>query len=178
MGGSKIRYLENRVRGKSLRQSQRRGDHLLGRQVIGPQNVFPRTLRIGNDPAGPAHGGGHCEVQQQTVLEREPLRIEPERDVMDGGDDRAGGAWRYGVLHMHQVGTVRMPQGAPWPHLDQGDDERISMIGIQTSDGARAAIAVGRNESIPETPSSLREVNLIVRTLRRTKADLEETTEP
>jgi asparagine N-glycosylation enzyme membrane subunit Stt3 len=41
-----------------------------------------------------------------------------------------------------EVGTVRFPQGAPWPHLDLGDDERVSLLGIHASDGARAATAI------------------------------------
>ena len=27
------------------------------------------------------------------------------------------------------VGTVRFPQGAPWPYLEQGEDDRISLAG-------------------------------------------------
>lgn len=50
--------------------------------------------------------------------------------------------YRKRELTWAEVGTVRMPRGAPWPHLDQGDDVRISLLGIHTSDGARAATAV------------------------------------
>lgn len=50
--------------------------------------------------------------------------------------------YRSRRLAWSEVGTVRMPQGAPWPHLEQSDDVRIAMLGIQTSDGARAATAV------------------------------------
>lgn len=50
--------------------------------------------------------------------------------------------YRTRRLSWSEVGTVRMPQGAPWPHLEQGDDDRISLLGIHTSDGARAATAV------------------------------------
>ena len=38
--------------------------------------------------------------------------------------------------------AVRFPQGAPWPHLDLGNDVRVSMVGIQASDGARTAAAI------------------------------------
>ncbi len=41
-----------------------------------------------------------------------------------------------------EIVAVRFPQGAPWPHLDLGDDVRVSMVGIQASDGARTATAV------------------------------------
>lgn len=50
--------------------------------------------------------------------------------------------YRTRRLAWADVGAVRMPQGAPWPHLEQSENRRISMIGIQTSDGARAATAV------------------------------------
>ncbi|MFJ9317527.1 PH domain-containing protein [Pimelobacter simplex] len=50
--------------------------------------------------------------------------------------------YRKRELTWAEVGTVRMPRGAPWPHLDQGDDVRISLLGIHTSDGARAETAV------------------------------------
>jgi len=50
--------------------------------------------------------------------------------------------YRTRQLAWSEVGAVRMPQGAPWPHLDQGEDERISILGIHASDGARAATAV------------------------------------
>lgn len=50
--------------------------------------------------------------------------------------------YRRRDLPWAEVGTVRVPQGAPWPHLDLGDDERVSLMGIHTSDGRRAEIAV------------------------------------
>lgn len=50
--------------------------------------------------------------------------------------------YRRRMLAWSAVGTVRVPQGAPWPHLDLGDDERLSLMGIHTSDGRRAEIAV------------------------------------
>jgi len=50
--------------------------------------------------------------------------------------------YRRRRLAWSEVGTLRFPQGAPWPHLEQGEDERISLLGIQASDGARAATAV------------------------------------
>lgn len=50
--------------------------------------------------------------------------------------------YRRRTLDWASVGTVRVPQGAPWPHLDLGDDERLSLMGIHTSDGHRAEIAV------------------------------------
>lgn len=50
--------------------------------------------------------------------------------------------YRTRRLAWAEVGTLRMPQGAPWPHLQQGEDQRISLLGIHTSDGARAATAV------------------------------------
>ncbi|HWJ09435.1 MAG TPA: PH domain-containing protein [Nocardioides sp.] len=50
--------------------------------------------------------------------------------------------YRRRELSWAEVGRVRMPQGAPWPHLDLGDDERLSLMGIHASDGQRAAIAV------------------------------------
>ena len=56
--------------------------------------------------------------------------------------------YRKRELAWAEVGTVRMPRGAPWPHLDQGDDVRISLLGIQSSDGARAATAVRELKAI------------------------------
>lgn len=56
--------------------------------------------------------------------------------------------YRKRELTWAEVGTVRMPRGAPWPHLDQGDDVRISLLGIHTSDGARAATAVRELKAI------------------------------
>jgi hypothetical protein len=50
--------------------------------------------------------------------------------------------YRRHELSWAEVGRVRMPQGAPWPHLDQGEDERVSLMGIHASDGQRAALAV------------------------------------
>ncbi|GAA4804916.1 PH domain-containing protein [Nocardioides caeni] len=50
--------------------------------------------------------------------------------------------YRRRTIEWAEVGTVRVPQGAPWPHLDLGDDERVSLMGIHTSDGRRAEIAV------------------------------------
>ncbi|MCR1781430.1 PH domain-containing protein [Nocardioides carbamazepini] len=50
--------------------------------------------------------------------------------------------YRTRRLSWAEVGTVRMPQGAPWPHLQQGEDHKISLLGIHASDGARAATAV------------------------------------
>lgn len=50
--------------------------------------------------------------------------------------------YRTRRLGWAEVGTVRFPQGAPWPHLDQGEEERISLLGIHASDGARAATAI------------------------------------
>ena len=50
--------------------------------------------------------------------------------------------YRTRRLAWSEVGRVRMPQGSPWPHLDQGDDERISLLGIHASDGGRAGSAI------------------------------------
>lgn len=50
--------------------------------------------------------------------------------------------YRKYVLTWPEVGAIRFPQGAPWPHLEQGDDEKISLMGIHGSDGQRAAIAI------------------------------------
>ncbi|MBM9460636.1 PH domain-containing protein [Nocardioides sp. zg-536] len=50
--------------------------------------------------------------------------------------------YRKRVLAWSEVGVVRVPNGAPWPQLDQGDDVRIGLMGIHTSDGARAEKAV------------------------------------
>lgn len=50
--------------------------------------------------------------------------------------------YRRRRLAWSEVGRVRMPQGAPWPHLDMGDDERVSLLGIHASDGQRAAVAI------------------------------------
>lgn len=50
--------------------------------------------------------------------------------------------YRKRVLPWAEVGTLRMPRGAPWPHLDVGDGERVSLMGVHTSDGQRAATAV------------------------------------
>lgn len=46
------------------------------------------------------------------------------------------------VLAWSEVGPLRFPQGAPWPHLDAGDGEKIPLMGIHSSDGARAAAHV------------------------------------
>ncbi len=50
--------------------------------------------------------------------------------------------YRKRELAWSEVGRVRMPQGAPWPHLDMGEDERVSLLGIHASDGQRAADAI------------------------------------
>ena len=50
--------------------------------------------------------------------------------------------YRKRELAWSEVGRVRMPQGAPWPHLDLGEDERVSLMGIHASDGQRAAVAI------------------------------------
>lgn len=50
--------------------------------------------------------------------------------------------YRRRDLPWAEVGRLRVPQGAPWPHLEQGEDERLSLMGIHTSDGQRAAVAI------------------------------------
>lgn len=50
--------------------------------------------------------------------------------------------YRKRELAWSEVGRLRMPQGAPWPHLDVGDGERVSLMGIHASDGQRAAVAI------------------------------------
>lgn len=50
--------------------------------------------------------------------------------------------YRKRVLPWSEVGTLRMPQGAPWPHLEQDEDVRIPLMGIHASDGQRTAVAV------------------------------------
>ncbi|MDQ6526588.1 PH domain-containing protein [Nocardioides sp. LHD-245] len=50
--------------------------------------------------------------------------------------------YRTRRLAWSEVGTVRFPQGAPWPHLQRGEDDRISLLGIHASDGPRAATAI------------------------------------
>ena len=50
--------------------------------------------------------------------------------------------YRKRELAWSEVGAVRFPQGAPWPHLLQGEDEKLSLMGIHGSDGQRAAIAI------------------------------------
>lgn len=50
--------------------------------------------------------------------------------------------YRRRELSWSAVGTVRFPQGAPWPHLAVADDEKVSLMGIHASDGQRAAIAI------------------------------------
>lgn len=50
--------------------------------------------------------------------------------------------YRKRVLAWNEVGPVRFPQGAPWPHIDLGDGERLPMMGIHASDGARAARSI------------------------------------
>ncbi|WP_370289597.1 PH domain-containing protein [Nocardioides sp.] len=50
--------------------------------------------------------------------------------------------YRKRVLPWGEVGPVRFPQGAPWPHLDLGDGEKLPMMGIHASDGARAASSI------------------------------------
>ncbi|KRB75789.1 hypothetical protein ASE01_12045 [Nocardioides sp. Root190] len=50
--------------------------------------------------------------------------------------------YRKRVLPWAEVGVLRMPRGAPWPHLEIGDGERVSLMGVHTSDGQRAATAV------------------------------------
>lgn len=55
---------------------------------------------------------------------------------------RVVNGYRSRTMPWAEVGVVRFPQGAPWPHLDLGDGERLSLMGIHSSDGQRAAIAV------------------------------------
>lgn len=59
--------------------------------------------------------------------------------------------YRRRELAWSEVGRVRMPQGAPWPHLDQGDDERVSLMGIHASDGQRAALAIRELRAVVAT---------------------------
>lgn len=50
--------------------------------------------------------------------------------------------YRKHRLSWEEAGTLRMPRGAPWPHLDRGEEERVSLMGVHASDGQRAAVAV------------------------------------
>ncbi|WP_182376117.1 PH domain-containing protein [Nocardioides sp. WS12] len=50
--------------------------------------------------------------------------------------------YRKHELAWSEVGAVKFPQGAPWPHLLQSEDEKLSLMGIHASDGQRAAIAI------------------------------------
>lgn len=50
--------------------------------------------------------------------------------------------YRKRELTWSEVGVVRFPQGAPWPHLQLSEDEKLSLMGIHSSDGQRAAIAI------------------------------------
>ncbi len=50
--------------------------------------------------------------------------------------------YRKHQLSWEEAGTLRMPRGAPWPHLDRGEEERVSLMGVHASDGQRAAVAV------------------------------------
>lgn len=50
--------------------------------------------------------------------------------------------YRRRQLSWDEAGTLRMPRGAPWPHLDRGEEERVPLMGVHASDGRRAAIAV------------------------------------
>lgn len=50
--------------------------------------------------------------------------------------------YRRHQLSWEEAGTLRMPRGAPWPHLDRGEEERVSLMGVHASDGQRAAVAV------------------------------------
>ena len=50
--------------------------------------------------------------------------------------------YRKRSLAWADAGTFRMPQGAPWPHLEFADESRLSLLGIQNSDGRRTEIAV------------------------------------
>ena len=59
----------------------------------------------------------------------------------DGGLTVVNG-YRRRDLPWSEVGTVRFPQGAPWPYLQQAEDEKVSLMGIHASDGQRAAIAI------------------------------------
>ncbi len=45
-------------------------------------------------------------------------------------------------LEWAQVIAIRLPSGAPWVRLDLSDGEEISAMGIQSSDGGRAKVAV------------------------------------
>ena len=77
-------------------------------------------------------------------LARSRVVARPDGLVIVNGYRKRTFAWS-------EVGTVRMPRGAPWPHLVQiveGEEERISMLGIQSSDGARAATAVRELKAI------------------------------
>lgn len=50
--------------------------------------------------------------------------------------------YRKRELPWSEVGIVRFPQGAPWPHLAVADDEKVPLMGIHSSDGRRAAVAI------------------------------------
>lgn len=58
--------------------------------------------------------------------------------------------YRKRVLPWSEVGPVRFPNGAPWPHLELDDHEKLPMMGIHGSDGARAAASIRELRAVVE----------------------------
>ncbi|MDH2416376.1 PH domain-containing protein [Nocardioides sp. CER19] len=69
------------------------------------------------------------------ALTRSRVSATKEKLIVVNGYRRRELAWA-------QVVAVRLPPGAPWARLDLADGSEISAMGIQGSDGNRAAAAV------------------------------------
>ena len=50
--------------------------------------------------------------------------------------------YRKRTFEWAELVAVRMPRGAPWPTADVADGTAVSLLGIQSSDGPRAQVAV------------------------------------
>ena len=68
-------------------------------------------------------------------LIRSRVEAHADRLVVVNGYRRREYAWA-------QIVAVNLPPGAPWVTLDLADGETAAVMGIQGSDGARAAEAV------------------------------------
>jgi hypothetical protein len=79
------------------------------------------------------------------ALVRSRVVAEPERLTVVNGYRRRDFEWA-------EVIAVRLPPGAPWVTLDLADGNTVPAMGIQSSDGARAKLAVRELRALVDHP--------------------------
>ena len=82
------------------------------------------------------------------ALVRSRVVAEPERLTVVNGYRRRDFEWA-------EVLAVRLPPGAPWVTLDLADGNTVPAMGIQSSDGARAKVAVRELRTLVDHPPNL-----------------------